>query len=357
MPKFYTLKVKEIRQETPDCVSVSFEVPEKLREEYQFFAGQHLNLKTQLNGEEIRRSYSICSSPEEQDLRVGIKKLPNGIFSTYAHTHLLPGDEIDVMTPLGNFYTPLDPKHRKHYVAFAAGSGITPVISIMKAVLSTEPQSHFTLFYGNRRAESIIFREQIEDLKNKHLQHLSVHHVLSQEDPGAEWFHGRIDAEKCGFYFTHLLDPQGVDEVFICGPQPMIESLRDCLPGLGISREKIHSELFTSALSQPIAAEKKWTPPAQPVLAQVTITLDGKTFTFNHTSSGVPILDAALKAGADLPFSCKGGVCCTCKAKLLEGEVDMEVNYGLEQEEVDKGYVLTCQSHPRTGKIVLSFDD
>lgn len=357
MPKFHTLKVREVRRETADCVSVSFEVPMELKEEYQFIPGQHLTLKTDLEGGEVRRSYSICTSPNENDLRVAIKKVQGGQFSAFANELLQPGDSLDVMTPLGSFHTPLDSGQQKHYVAFAAGSGITPIIAILKAVLETEPKSHFTLFYGNRATESIIFRDQIEDLKNKYLQRLSIHHVLSQEDPGADLFYGRIDAGKCKLFFSRLLDPEDVDEFFLCGPESMIESVKGTLEDLGVPRSKIHLELFTSPVGKLGVTDKKWTPPVQPVLSKVTITLDGNTFTFDHTSSGAPILDAAQKAGADLPFACKGGVCCTCKAKLLKGEVDMEVNYGLEPDEVEKGYVLTCQSHPKTDVVVLSFDE
>lgn len=357
MPKFYTLKVREVRRETPECVSVSFVVPDELSEEYRFFAGQHLNLKRMFGGDEIRRSYSICVSPFERDLRVAVKRLDGGQFSTFVHEHLRAGDPMDVMTPLGTFYTPLNPKNKKHYAAFAAGSGITPVIAIMKAVLETEPESRFTLFYGNKRTDSIIFREQIEDLKNKHLQRLSVHHVLSQEDPGAELFHGRIDEDKLKVFFTRLIDPKEVDEFFVCGPEPMMNAVKTSLAKSGVSRKKIHQELFTSELSEHTTAKSNWVPPTHPVLSRITMTLDGKTFSFDHTSANEVILDAALKMGADLPFSCKGGVCCTCKAKLLEGEVEMERNYGLEQDQVDAGYVLTCQSHPKTDRVVLSFDE
>lgn len=357
MPKFHALKVKELRRETADCVSVSFDVPEQLWEEYQFLHGQHLTLKTNLNGDEIRRSYSICTSPGERDLRVAIKKVPGGQFSTFANEKLLVGDVLDVMTPLGSFNTPLNATQQKHYVAFAAGSGITPVMSILKSVLEMEPGSFFTLFYGNRKADSIIFLDQIENLKNEHLQRLSVHHVLSQEDPGAELFHGRIDAEKCKAFCSRLLDVDSVDDFFICGPGGMIEEVRDSLQSLGVDRRKIHVELFTSPDADRGVLQKKWAPSSRPILSEITITLDGNTFTFDHTSSDVPILDAAHKVGADLPFACKGGVCCTCKAKVLEGEVEMEVNYGLEPEEVEAGYVLTCQSHPKSDKVVLSFDE
>ena len=357
MPKFHSLKVRELRRETHDCVSVSFEVPEKLRDEYEFLHGQHLTLKTKLNGEEIRRSYSICTSPNDADLRVAIKKIHGGQFSTYANEHLQAGDTLEVMTPMGSFHTSLDSHQKKYYVAFAAGSGITPVMSIMKSVLETEPGSHFTLFYGNRNVDSIIFRDQIEALKNQYMRRFTIHHILSQEDPGAELFHGRITAEKCRVFCSKLLDVEEVDEFFLCGPEPMIDAVQETLQKLGVDRRKIHLELFTSPVGKLGVSEKKWTPPAQSILSKITITLDGKTFTFDHPSTDVPILDAAQRNGADLPYACKGGVCCTCKAKVLEGEVEMEVNYGLDPEEVEAGYVLTCQAHPKTSRLVISFDE
>ncbi len=357
MPKFHPLKVREVRRETNDCVSVSFDVPETLKEEYRFLPGQHLTLKTELNGEEVRRSYSICTRPNDDDLRVAIKKVPDGRFSTFANDALHTGDTLDVMTPMGNFTTPLDTGQAKSYVAFVAGSGITPVISILSSVLDTEPGSHFTLFYGNRSTDSIIFKDRIEDLKNRYLSRLTIHYLLSGEDPGAALFHGRITADKCKVFCTKLLDIADVDEFFICGPEPMIQAVKDTLLEMGADRRKIHFELFTSPAGKLGGDDRKWVPPARSVLSRITITLDGNTFTFEHPTAGVPILDAAQRTGADLPFACKGGVCCTCKAKVLEGAVEMEVNYGLEPDEVEAGYVLTCQSHPKTERLVLSFDE
>lgn len=355
MPQFHSLKIKEVRRETADCVSVAFEVPEALEEEYRFIQGQHLTLKTELDGEEVRRSYSICASPFDGTLRVAIKKLEGGRFSTFANEKLRPGDQLDVMTPMGRFYTELNPAQEKNYVAFAAGSGITPVLSIMKAVLQREPGSEFTLFYGNRRTETIIFLEEIESLKNEYMGRLSVHHILSREHPGSELFAGHIDAEKCRAFCKKLIDPQEVDEFFLCGPELMIHAIRDALMELGVSRKKIHSELFVAGLNGK-ATQKKKTEEARAVDARIRITLDGNSFEFPLSSGSDTILEAALRAGASLPFACKGGVCCTCRARLLEGEVDMDVNYALEPEEVEAGYILTCQSHPKTDRIVVDFD-
>ncbi len=357
MPKFHPLKVKDIRHETADCVSVGFMLPEELREEFSFKQGQHLTLKTLVNGEEVRRSYSICSSPLDDDLRVAVKKLPGGLFSTFANEKLLVGETLDVMTPMGSFHTPLDPAHEKQYVAFAAGSGITPIISILKTILLTEPKSSCTLFYGNRSTDTVIFKEELEELKNRFLQRLSLHFIFSQEDPGADLFFGRIDEEKCKTFCTKLLNVEEVDDFFICGPEMMIDAVQQTLYSLWVPKHKIHFELFTSPVGKLGNDQKRWQAPAAPVLSNITITIDGKTFDFAYSSAKETILDAAHKAGADLPFACKGGVCCTCKAKILVGKAEMEVNYGLEPEEVENNYILTCQAHPLSDKVVLSFDE
>lgn len=358
MPKFNELKVKDIRQETDDCVSIAFEVPESLKKDYLFTQGQYLTVKRQINGEEIRRSYSICSSPLDNDLRVAVKKVPGGRFSTFANEQLQVGDELAVMTPMGRFFTELNPANEHSYVAFAAGSGITPVMSIMKTVLQREPKSDFTLFYGNRATDSIIFREQIEALKNTFMGRLSVHHILSREQQDSELFYGRIDGEKCGVFCEKFFDPQAVDAFFLCGPYQMIEEVKKQLLERGVDKKNIHFELFTSEGAPPPQAtrKKKEEKELEDVEAMVTITLDGSSLEFPLSSKGETILDAALKAGADLPFSCKGGVCSTCRAKVRSGEVKMDVNYALEPEEVEQGYVLTCQSHPRTDHVHVDFD-
>lgn len=357
-PKFHTLKVREVRRETSDCVSVSFAVPEDLQEQYEFLPGQYLTLKTNLAGEEVRRSYSICTSPLDHDLRVAVKQVEGGRFSTFANEKLEIGDTLDVMTPMGNFHPQLDPAHEKEYVAFAAGSGITPIMSIMKSVLAVEPKSRFTLFYGNRGADSVIFLETIEGLKNEHLGRVRVHHVLSREMTDSDLLTGRITKEKCATFCDKLLDINEIDEFFICGPLQMNEDVRDLLLERGIDRKHIHLELFTTGVQrngkqQKVKKEPKNTPDIQ---AEIRITLDGNTFDFPLHAGGESILDAALKIGADLPFACKGGVCCTCRAKLVSGEVEMDVNYALEPDEVEAGYILTCQSHPKTGRVVVDFD-
>ncbi|MCC6726707.1 MAG: 2Fe-2S iron-sulfur cluster binding domain-containing protein, partial [Saprospiraceae bacterium] len=324
---------------------------------YDFLPGQHLTVRTFLNEEEVRRSYSICESPNMGDLRIAVKQVDGGLFSTFANERIQSGAELDVMTPLGNFCLHAKPDGSHHYVAFAAGSGITPIISMIKTVLRNEPESHFTLFYGNRNSESVIFREEIEGLKNEYMTKLSVHYVLSQEDPGIELFHGRINAEKSRLYCTKLIDTAEVDAFYLCGPAQMIEAVQGTLSELGVAEDKVHFELFTTAGASASTSQKAWTSPSAITSSNITITLDGKTYQYKHSKPADTILDAGSVSIPELPYACKGGVCCTCKAKVLEGEVDMEVCYGLEKDEIQAGYVLTCQAHPKTEKVVLSFDE
>jgi len=354
--KFYPLRVRDLRRETADTVSVAFEVPAELRELFRFVQGQYLTLRTVIDGSDQRRSYSICSAPHEDDLRVAIKKVPGGVFSTFANERLQVGDELRVMPPQGRFFTELNPGNKNLYVAFAAGSGITPVLSILKSVLHAEPHSRFLLFYGNRGFDHIIFREQLEELKNRYPDRLAVYHVLSRESLGADLFHGRLNGEKCRAYARILFRPEEVDAFFLCGPEELIFETKNVLEEQAVPAGKIHYELFTT----PGAARKA---PASDVArasdafdAAITVIQDGMQFDFQLQSDGSTLLDAAMRAGADLPFSCKGGVCSTCKAKILEGEVAMELCYGLEPDEVEAGYVLTCQSHPKSKRVVVSFD-
>ncbi|MBR9920282.1 MAG: phenylacetate-CoA oxygenase/reductase subunit PaaK [Bacteroidetes bacterium] len=355
MSRFHSLTVADIRRETPDCVSVALDVPETLADEFLFIQGQYLTFKKEIDGEEVRRSYSICTSPADGELRIAVKKVPGGRFSTYANEKLEVGDTLEVMKPMGRFYTQLDAENQNHYVAFAAGSGITPVMSILKSVLQTEPQSNFTLFFGNRNNESIIFHEQLEALKNLYMDRLRVFHVLSRQMTDSPLFAGRIDAEKAAKYCHRLFDPEEIDAYFLCGPAVMIESVKEALKEEGVEKNKIHFELFAAPDEQKKASAKNWKPEKE-VQAVIEIIVDGANFKLDLDSKSENILDAALKTGADLPFACKGGVCCTCKAKVLEGEVAMEVNYALEPEEVEAGFVLTCQSHPLTESVKLTYD-
>lgn len=356
-PKFHKLIVKDVRKETKDCTSVAFEVPTEHKKDYQFIQGQYLTLRTDINGEDIRRSYSICSSPLDGELRVAIKKIDGGKFSTFANDVLKKGDKLEVMTPIGNFYTTLDPQQTKHYIAFVAGSGITPVLSIMKTVLQTEPKSTFTLLYGNKNTASIIFKEEIESLKNQYLNRFSVHYFLSRQRLETPLLNGRITGEKCKILFDKLIDVQQADEFFLCGPQKMVFEVRDALTAAGVSEKNVHFELFTSpdgelGEEKPIEVKEE----LKGKSSAVTVKLDGITFDMQVPFGGATVLDAALNKGANLPFACKGGVCCTCKARLLEGEVTMAKNYALEQEELDQGFILSCQAYPTTEKVVVDFD-
>lgn len=357
-PTFHSLKIKEVRKETKDCCSIAFEVPEDLKSAYDFTQGQYLTLKKDINGEDVRRSYSICTSPNDQELRVAIKQVPNGMFSTFANNELQAGDVLDVMTPMGSFYTELKEENEKHYIGFAAGSGITPIISILKTTLETEPKSCFTLFYGNKNTGSIIFKEEIEALKNSYMERLTVHYFLSREMLDAPLMNGRIDKSKCDSIFNILLDVSDVDDCFSCGPESMIFAVKDALIEREFDEKNIHFELFTSPLGK-LGVEKKIEVKEEDKgkSSNITINLDGKAFQFDLPFGTDNLLDAALKQGADLPFACKGGVCCTCKAKIKEGSVDMALNYALEKEEVDAGFILTCQAYPTTDKVVVDFDE
>jgi ring-1,2-phenylacetyl-CoA epoxidase subunit PaaE len=305
----------------------------------------------------VRRSYSICTGVQENDLRVAVKKVYGGVFSTYANEQLHAGDVLDVMPPQGRFFTPLDAGKQRLFVGFAAGSGITPVMSILKTTLMQEPHSRFLLFYGNRGFDQVIFREQLEALKNLYPQRLSVHHVFSRESLGSDLFYGRLNGEKCRSYARMLFQPEDVDAFFLCGPEDMVFDVKETLESMGANPKQIHFELF----STPGQVKRKIAPMASGIKtdafdASITVHQDGMQFDFTLPSDGSTILDAAMRAGADLPFSCKGGVCSTCKAKILEGEVEMDVCYGLESDEIAAGFVLTCQAHPRSKKLVVSFE-
>jgi ring-1,2-phenylacetyl-CoA epoxidase subunit PaaE len=355
MTHFETLSINDIRKETNDCVSIAFNIPESLKTNFQFIQGQYITLKANINGASVRRSYSICSSPLDNELRVAIKKVPGGVFSSFANDVLQKGDTLDVMYPNGKFYTPLSSNNKNKYIAFASGSGITPIISIIKTTLQTEAGSSFTLIYGNKNRHSIIFKEQLEALKNKFIGRLSIVYILSREKTDAAIHFGRIDANKSALLCKQLIEPLTAAGIFLCGPSEMIFSVKEQLETMGIDSKKIHFELFGVGEKQK-AVKQNNVSTSNEVKSKITIQQDGIAFDFELGFESESILEAALKHGADLPFACKGGVCCTCKAKLIEGEVDMDVNYGLEQEEIEHGFILTCQSHPRTERIIIDFD-
>lgn len=357
MSTFHKVKIKNIKRETHDCVTVSLDVPEALRDTFRYTQGQYLTFRRQFGGEELRRSYSICSSPLENEWRVAIKKVPEGRFSSYANEALQEGEELEVMPPMGRFYTELNPEHAKNYVAFAAGSGITPVLSIVKTILMTEPKSQVSLIYGNKGRNSIIFKDEIEGLKNSYIDRLSVYHVLSREQGEAELLFGRIDKKKTRLFLDSIIDPKGIDECFICGPEEMIFGVKDALTEAGVDAKKIHFELFTTPDSGQQANRKKERPSGEEdKQSKVSVKLYGTVLNMEMSYYGNTILDEAIELGADLPYSCKGGVCSTCRARVMEGEVEMDVNYSLEPDELKAGYILTCQSRPLTEKVVIDFD-
>jgi len=356
---FHQLKVKNIRPETDACVSISFDISAGVKDLFAFTQGQNITVRAMVEGEDLRRSYSICSSPLENELRIAVKKVDGGKFSAWINHQLKAGDLVEVLPPTGKFYTALDPANQKHYVAFAAGSGITPLLSIIKTTLATEPNSRFTLFYGNQNRSSIIFREELEAIKNIYMHRFAIHHMLSRETTEYPLYQGRLTEKKCDTIFKQLVHLKDCHEFFLCGPEAMIFEIRAFLEKAGVEASKIHFELFTTPGNKPAAAEQKEVlpiPAENEKFSVVTIRSDGISFDINLPYSGASILDAALAAGTDLPFACKGGVCATCRAKLIAGEVYMDNNYALEPEEVKNGYILTCQSHPRSEKVSVDYD-
>ena len=353
-PHFHPLRIREVRRETPECVSLVLEVPAALVEQFRFSQGQYLNVRREFGGTEVRRSYSICSAPADGELRIAVKEVPGGAFSAWANRGLEAGATLEVMPPEGRFFVPLDASRSRHYVAFAAGSGITPVLSLARATLAGEPGSRFTLVYGNRTLGSVIFNEALEDLKDRYLSRFALYHVFSREVQAVELFNGRVDGTKAAQFLYTLIPAAKIDEAFICGPASMGDEIRAVLEARGVPPSRIHLERFGAPASpaQPRAPREKGA--GRP--ANVTVIVDGLHFDLDLPGDGESILDAALKAGADLPYACKAGVCCTCRAKLVEGEVRMDANYTLEAAEVRAGFRLACQSHPVTPRVVLDFD-
>ena len=426
-PVFHTLRIARVRRETVDAVSLSFDVPPDLAWAYAFRPGQFLTLRATVGGQDIRRTYSICSGPGEP-IRVGIKRVPGGVFSTWANEALRDGDTLRVMTPDGRFVLPDPPPAPRTIAAFAAGSGITPILAILKAVLATEPEARVFLFYGNRTTEGILFRDEIEDLKDRHLSRLSVFHVLSREAQDVPVLNGHLDAAKVRVLLRSVLPAGAIDQAFICGPQPMIEDLPQALRDLGVPGERVHVERFAvggmmgegqtsaapvdvpAAVSPPApttvmagldpatnstaAPQRGGTDPGQvagsspamtvgagtapqrggtdpgrvagsspamtegdasPTPTRVTLIHEGAQTTI-PVRADEPIIDAAIRAGRDLPYSCKAGMCCTCRARVTEGRVEMAVNYSLEPWELAAGFVLTCQARPLTPTVTVDFD-
>ena len=354
--QFYSLKVLSIEKSTPDCVIVAFDVPEKLRDTFAFKAGQYLTLKNIIDGEEVRRSYSLCSSPLDNEWKVGIKHIEDGKYSTFANKVLKVGDVVEVMPPGGSFTVEKDNKTQKNYIAFAAGSGITPILSIIKTQLTTEADSTFKLFYTNRTVNSIILKEELEALKNEFMERFKIFYFLTKEKRNIPFLNGRIDKDKLDTIFTSIADVNYVDHVFSCGPEAMIHMVKDYLLEKGLTKDQIHFELFTTAGGESKIIKEKLKKKFEGKTSDVTILEGGKSFNFEMEQGSNNILDEALVNSADLPFACKGGVCATCKCKLIEGNVKMLLSYGLEDDEVQAGYILSCQAIPTTEKVIVDFD-
>ncbi len=346
---FSKLKVQEIKQETNDTVSIAFEIPVDLKSEFSYQSGQYITIKSDVNGEDVRRAYSLCSSPFENDFRIGVKKVADGKMSTFLNEGLNVGDEIEVMKPSGNFV--IDDSS-SNIVAFAAGSGITPILSMVKSVLNSEKK--ITLFYGNKTIEETIFKVQLDDLKEEYSDLFDLHYTYDKAYSDNELYNGRIDKDKVTAFMKSNFNLLKADGFFMCGPEQMILGVSDSLKELGVNENKIHFELFTAPAQKDDVAEKPESDFSGE--SQVTVIMDGDEFEFSLKSEGDFILDAAMGVGADVPFSCKGAVCCTCKAQVIEGKAIMELNYSLSEAEVEEGFILTCQAHPASEKLVVDYD-
>lgn len=355
MSKFIPLRVESVRPETREAVAVTFAVPPELRESFRFTQGQHLTLRADIDGEDVRRSYSICSGVNDGRLRIAIKRVPGGQFSNWANAHLQPGQVLEVMPPMGHFNVPLAAEARRNYVAFAAGSGITPVFSLVKTTLAAEPQSEFTLFYGNRASSSVMFKEELADLKDTYLSRFNLVYVMSREPQDIDLLNGRITREKAGTLLRRWVDASEVDAFFVCGPDGMMKAVQEALDDLGIPKSKVKVELFATSIPRKKEGAARVHAVADAKQCEVTVIQDGRQRTFSMDRNEA-VLDAALSQGLELPYSCKGGVCSTCRCKLREGQVDMDANFALEDYEVARGFILTCQSYPVTDKLVLDFD-
>ena len=357
-PRFHPLVVNQVQNTTRDAVVIGFDVPQHLRDAFSYVQGQYLTLRTTLDGEELRRSYSVCSAVQDRRLRVAIKRVPGGVFSNWASEHLKPGSVIDVMPPQGSFHVPLEPpasSRVRHIVAFACGSGITPVLSIVKTTLLAEPRTNVTLVYGNRSSSGVMFKEELEDLKDSHLSRFKLVWVMSRESQDIPLFNGRIDYEKCSRMLTQWISPVTIDAAFVCGPRDMMRATEQALLDKGVEQSRIKTELFGTATQ-----DGKAPLPRAPVQGndqcEVEVVVDGTRRSFVMRKNQDNLVDAGLKAGLEMPYSCKGGVCSTCRAKVLHGEVDMDINFVLEDYEVARGFVLCCQSYPVTDKLLIDFD-
>ncbi|HEX7044078.1 MAG TPA: 1,2-phenylacetyl-CoA epoxidase subunit PaaE [Burkholderiales bacterium] len=355
MSAFHPLQVASVDRLTRESIAVTFALPEALADTFRYVEGQHLTLRTRIDGTEVRRSYSICAGRDERMLRIAIKRIPGGVFSNWANDALRPGQTLDVLPPTGSFHVPLAPEQRRHYVAFAAGSGITPILSILKTVLTVEPHSRFTLVYGNRASSSVMFREELSDLKDQHLERLNLVFVMSREHQDIELLNGRIDRTRVEGLLRHWIDPRGIDVAFICGPYDMMSAVAAVLQEHGVDKARIRTELFSTE-GAPVARAARPARATGEGLCEVTVVQDGRKRVYTLQKNGQTLLDGALSQGVELPYSCKSGVCATCRCKLTSGEVDMNAEFALEDYEIARGFILACQSYPLTDKITIDYD-
>jgi ring-1,2-phenylacetyl-CoA epoxidase subunit PaaE len=358
---FHELTIADVKPETDTAICVTFAVPDELKRTFDFIQGQFLTLQADIDGEAVRRSYSICSGVGDGHMRVGIKRVRGGRFSNHANDNFKTGDRIQVMPPQGSFHTELNPDHEKHYMCLAAGSGITPILSIIKSVLAVEPKSRVTLIYGNRRSSSVMFRDELSFVKNRYMDRLHWINIMDEEDQGAELLNGIIDNKKGhALASAGLIDIRSTDEAFICGPEAMISEVSRGFRLEGMDDAHIHYELFANSSADSKAmldkAQRRIAEYGEARKSRVTLVADGRSVAFELATVGENILDAGLHNGVELPYACKAGVCSTCKAKLVKGEVEMDISHGLEQHEIDNGFILCCQAHPVSDEVVVDFD-
>ena len=362
MLTFHPLKVADVRAEGSDALCIAFEVPESLREAYRFHPGQHIGVRAQVGGQELRRTYSICSGADDSHLRIGVRLHDNGVMSQYLANQLRAGDSLDVLTPTGRFFAEPRPSAARTYCAFAGGSGITPILGIVRNLLATEPDSRFTLFYSNRATATVMFAEELLGLKDRYPTRLSLYFILSREPQDVELFNGRLDRDKVTLLSREVFEPLETDAFFLCGPGTMIEGVRDTLLGLGVDATRIHTERFANDMpaGAPTAAPVVQIQPkraAAEEVAQITIVMDGRQRTFAMLDDDATVLDAGERVGMELPYSCRAGVCSTCRAKVVRGTAEMEINYALEPWEVEAGFVLCCQARPTSAELEITYDE
>ena len=355
MSKFHRLSIARVDRETRDAVALTFAVPEPLRDQFRFTQGQHLTLRADIDGQDLRRSYSICSGVQDGVLRIAVKRSPGGAFSTWINQALEAGATIDVMPPMGHFNVALDPQAARHYLAFAAGSGITPILSIVKTTLAAEPKARFTLFYGNRASSAVMFREELAALKDLYLARFNLVHVLSREAQDIDLLHGRIDRARADALLARWVRLEEIDTAFVCGPEGMMEAVIEALRARGFPESNIKIERFAASIPKHQHVARPL-PQAAQSECEVTVIIDGTRKSFLLEKEKENIIEAGLRNGVELPYSCRGGVCSTCRCRLVEGEVDMDVNFALEDYEVARGFILSCQSYPRTDRVVVDYD-